>query len=401
MKNRICQLLSLIGLATVWGLSAAPVVSNVRATQRPGTYLVDIYYNVSSAVSPLSILVAVSADGGENYNVPAFTFSGAVGAGVTPGTDLHIVWNAGADWGGQFTATCQVRVTADDGTSPPTPGGMVYVPAGAFQMGDNFREGDSDELPVHSVWVSAFFMDKFEVSVEVWLAVHTWAKSHGYQFSEAQEFYSYPQPGHPMAFLTWHDAVKLCNARSEKEGLTPCYYTTAGQSVIYRSGVMDITNSCVKWTANGYRLPTEAEWEKAARGGLQGRRYPWGDAIDGSKSNYAQSGDPWERGSTPVGYYNGRQTPAGTDMANGYGLYDMAGNVSEYCWDWYDPVYYARAGANNDPHGPELGLKRASRGGGYNDGLVKLRCTWRHVINIDPFYTLDWTDVGFRCVRAF
>lgn len=371
MKNRIVLLLSVLGLVSAPRLAAAPVVSSVRAAQRAGTYLVDVYYNLASAVSPLTVLVAVSADGGANYNVPAFTFSGAVGAGVAPGTDLHIVWNAGADWGGQFTTACCVRVTADDGTIPPTPAGMVYIPAGGFQMGDNLGGGDGDEIPVHNVSVSAFFMDKFEVSREAWLSVYNWAVSHGYQF-ESSGFWL--GTGHPV-IINWYDAVKWCNARSEMGGLTPCYYTNASQTAVYRSKQIDLVNTSVKWTANGFRLPTEAEWEKAARGGLQGRRYPWGDAINGGNANYASSGDPFDGytpGTTPVGYYNGRQTPAGPDMSNGYGLYDMAGNVWEWCWDWYDAVYCGRPQANNDPRGPDLGVSRLLRGGAYDNTVPLL-----------------------------
>jgi formylglycine-generating enzyme required for sulfatase activity len=399
MKNRILLLLSLVGLLAPSRPSAAPVVSNVRAAQRRGTYLVDIYYNLSSAVSPLSVLVAVSADGGVNYNVPAFTFSGVVGAGVTPGTDLHIIWNAGADWGGKFTTACRVRVTADDGTSPPTPSGMAYIPAGAFQMGDPFNEGDSDELPRHNVWVSAFAMEKFVVTPELWLEVSTWAGAHGYSIYSGE----WRDAGHPVVGITWYDAVAWCNARSQMEELTPCYYTDSSQTNLLRSSTscFDITSACVKWTANGYRLPTEAEWEKAARGGLQGKRYPWGDSIDGSEANYLNSGDPFETGTTPIGYYNGRQTPPGADMGNGFGLYDMAGNVWEFCWDWYDPVFYARADANNDPHGPELGIRRVARGGGWYDATPSLRCANRSNPLPSSYYITRNYDIGFRCVRNY
>ena len=206
-------------------------------------------------------------------------------------------------------------------------------------MGDNFNEIGANTLPVHNVYLNGFFMDKLEVTKELWQAVQTWALGHGYTNLGGGSFFG---NGHPVKGIKWSDAVRWCNARSEMEGLTPCYYTDIGQTVIYRiEGSSDPTNDMVKWNANGYRLPTEAEWEKAARGGIFAFRYPWGNAIDASDANYSGNGDPFETANpydsetTPCGYYNGGQIPSGTDMTNGYGLSDMAGNVAEWCWDIY------------------------------------------------------------------
>jgi len=341
----------------------------------------------------------VSADGGTNYNVPVATLSGAVGAGVSIGNDKRITWNAGADWPGRFSSACRVRIIADDGSSPPAPSGMVYVPAGAFQMGDSFYE-QVNALPLHNVFVSAFFMDKFEVSREVWLDVYAWAIGHGYGFST----FSFTGPNHPVYSIYWWDAVKWCNARSEKENLTPVYYNDDAHTSVYRSGGGDfLTNRLVKWTANGYRLPTEAEWEKAARGGSQGKRYPWGDSItfNSGLANYGGSGDPYENsnpGTTPVGYYDGSQIPAGLDMANGYGLYDMAGNVAEWCWDRYDEHFYSTdASTQNDPHGPETGTDRLTRGGSWVHTVTGLQCSWRSPLGS----TAALNYAGFRCVKSF
>jgi len=257
--------------------------------------------------------------------------------------------------------------------------GMARIPTASFEMGDTFNEGYAVERPVHTVLVSWFYMDVNEVTKAMWDGVCTWALEHGYDgFSIGQG----AEASHPVSDLTWCDAVKWCNARSEKEGLTPCYYTSAEKTTVYRTGCVNMANDWVNWGANGYRLPTEAEWEKAARGGLAGKRYPWGDTIDASQANY---------GLLPV-------KPVGSYAPNGYGLYDMAGNVWELCWDWYDENWYGRAEASAaDPRGPTGGFFRVRRGGCYgNTEVSRLRCASR-----GNFYPTNYdTFTGFRCARG-
>ena len=253
------------------------------------------------------------------------------------------------------------------------PGGMILIPAGSFQMGDSIGEGYADELPVHTVTVSAFYMDKYEVTKALWDEVATWAASNGYDIR--------PSDGdgrgsdHPVYYVSWYEAVKWANARSEKEGLVPCY--TVGGNV-YRVG--QNTPDC-NWSANGYRLPTEAEWEKAARGGLEGQRYPWGNDIDCTKASYYSC----VGGTTPVGSY----------PPNGYGLYDMAGNMWEWVWDWYNSGYYSLS-PGSDPRGPASGSFRVARGGSWFSSASG--CRVANCGSLSPGD--DSFGLGFRLVRT-
>ncbi len=383
------------GLAEIW--AAAPVVSNVRSGQRAGTQLVDIDYDLTDSDSAtLAVTVAVSTNGGAAYNFPATSFSGALGNGVVPGTGKRITWNAGQDWPNKVSANVRFRVTADDATAPV---GMALIPAGAFTMGSDEHPGYGEQ-PTHSVYVSAFYMDRYEVSKALWDEVYQWAVTRGYSFDFANSGEG-KAANHPAHTMTWYDCVKWCNARSEKEGRVPAYYTSTALTGVYRSGLVNVENGngWVKWNT-GYRLPTEAEWEKAARGGLSGRRFPWGDTITHAQANYYSSSSYAYDISPTRTYHPSYATgawpytsPVDFFAANAYGLHDMAGNVSEWCWDWYSSAFYSSS-PGTDPRGPATGSRRVNRGGGWNDYAIYCRTAYRYSL-----YPSDRpNNIGFRSV---
>ena len=262
-----------------------------------------------------------------------------------------------------------------DVRSMGVPSNMALIPAGSFTMGNcmDSSDGYPDELPLHTVYVSAFYMDQYDVTKALWDDVCNWATNHGYSFDYGADGKA---TNHPVQMVNWYDAVKWCNARSEKEGRRPAYYANAAQTVVYRSGEIDLGSSWVNWT-NGFRLPTEAEWEKAARGGASGQGFPWGNTISWSQANYladlVSDGGFYAYDVNPTSGFdpafddgtNPYTSPVDYFAPNGCGLYDMAGNVNQWCWDWYGSY---SSGSQSDPRGPTSGQFRMNRGGSWISG---------------------------------
>ncbi len=236
---------------------------------------------------------------------------------------------------------------------------MVLVPGGTFIMGKD--GGSADEAPAHRVTVSAFAMDRYEVNQTVYEALVMADPSH------------FKSPDRPVEQVRWMDAVLFCNARSSAEGLEPCYD--------------EMTFDC-SFEANGYRLPTEAQWEYACRAGSKGD-FCFGDSA-AKLTDYAS----FSKNS------NKKTSLAGSGKPNVFGLYDMHGNVYEWVHDVYDPRYYQN-GPEQDPTGPAQGKERVLRGGAWNSEASSCRSSYRSSDTpgtADACFAQD--TYGFRCARA-
>ena len=322
----------LIGIAVAMSALAVcantpPAITNVRASQREGTKLVDIYYDAADADNDLlKVRIEISDNDGAKYSVPAFSLTGDIGEGIAPGTGKHIVWDAGTDWDGEYSDQMRVKVFAIDAQGFP---GMEWgneVPPGGFLMGqDGGAEGSGPSRHVNIPW--SYWLGKYEVTAQQYCDFLNAALSAGvvdrdgttavYSKMGAQVM---PHLGGRYLMLNIGDDYDIrwnVNNFEVVAGLTnyPVRVTWYGAMMFAHF--------------YGYDLPTEAEWEKAARGPDHDDQdehllYPWGNTISAAMANYNSNA------TKPVGYYNGDQTPIGGDMVNGYGLYDVIGNVAEW-----------------------------------------------------------------------
>ena len=344
-----------------------PVVSHVYAAQQTGTNLVEITYDVHDADGDaLTVRVWISDDGGHTFRVQARSFEGDVGDETSPGRGKVIMWDAGRDLPEVFDTNYRIKVMADDGA-------IEQVLAGAFTMGSD--EGTGGAQPAHQVVLDAYSIDRYEVTNAAFKQFvdatgyvtaaekngaswthngRLWMPTEGayWRAPEGSESDLSDKMDHPVVHVSWEDARAYC-----------------------------------AWA--GKRLPTEAEWEKAAKG-TEDRIYPWGDTWDGAKCNHGMSDEPYYdeqdgyRRTAPVGSFASGMSP--------YGVHDMAGNVWEWTGDWYDRKYYAESPREN-PQGPESGKYRVVRGGSWGTVKISARTTFR--ARFVPDRTRD--AVGFRC----
>jgi sulfatase modifying factor 1 len=350
----------------------------------------------------------------------AFLFSAGLCLAACPSADL--TGDCFVDYE-DFALMAAQWLTCD----PCIPNDMAYIPNGEFQMGDSFSEGCSYERPVHTVTLDSYFMGKYEITNRQYCdylnsalglitvtsgVVYKAGSGTSYPYCDTSTSNSYSQIAYsggvfsvrtksgrdmsddPMVLVSWYGAVAYCNWRSQQGGKEQCYNLS--------------TWNC-DFNKHGYRLATEAEWEYAARGGLSGRRFPWGDTISHSQANYYSY---WSGGhpsypydvSPTEGYHPNWDdvypytSPGGSFAANNYGLYDMAGNVWEWCNDWYSGSYYSSSPTNN-PTGPITGSSRVLRGGSWYSSASLCRVAYRYYYGFGPdnrdFYN------GFRCVLDF
>jgi formylglycine-generating enzyme required for sulfatase activity len=239
-------------------------------------------------------------------------------------------------------------------------------------------DAHDDERPVHRVFVGEFSIGRFPVTNDEYAR---FVRATGYPSPSVRDL--------PLVAIGERAAeFRELAAPYAWEGARPPQGRGNHPVVLVRYD--DVLSYC-EWLSDDLgrrvRLPTEAEWEKAARGDLEGRRYPWGDDVDPSRGNYLSGGAvKQERGTKPVGIY----------PPNGYGLFDVAGNVWEWVADWYAADYYS-SGDSSDPHGPASGALRIVRGGSWvSDEETMLRCAYRHKVPPDTYAY----SIGFRIVCA-
>ncbi len=416
-----CGIVIFWGIAALSAHAAVPVVTNVVAQQRAGTKVVDIRYDLLDADGDtMKVRVEISHSGGATYSVPISALLGDVGEGVSVGTNKWIVWDAGTDWDGEYSEQMRVRVTASDSRGFPGMQWGMEVPPGGFFLGqDSGAEGIGPGKHVNIPW--SYWLGKYEVTCAQYAEFVNIALAAGNVYRDGTS------------------AIKANESQYEGIPLGATLVALGGDRDLQWNldaveVVGDRTNFpiCVTWYGAlsfsqhyGYDMPTSAEWERAARGpthdALESHLvYPWGNTLDGTKANFYGSSDPFDNGPTPVGYYDGNQTPLGDDMSNEYGLYDIVGNMFEWC----RTVFYGGA----ESYLPIESLawaqqaysasgSRVLRGGGFNSGHItnadddtgkqQFQCSQMlgrarerdYVTYYDSGYYQYWHSSGFRVCR--
>ena len=407
-------LLPLIALS-----NSIPLVTDVVAQQRDdGSGMVDVHFALYDADGDLmAVRLFLSEDGGETYPIECLSTTPPPGTYFQSGQNRYLAWNAIVDFPGH-QGDYIVRVFADDGQGVD-PGSFALLPPGTFIMGAPVEEpySGSDERPQHSVTLThAFYLQVTEVTNQQYRDLAQWAYnqypplvtfSNGalrdaldgstkallamsasgceISFSDGVFTVDAGKEDHPVKHVTWYGSAAYCDWLSLQAipALPRAYDHSTWQC-----------NGNSPYTAQGYRLPTEAEWEYACRAGTQ-TPFNTGECLDaGTEANY-KGNSPYP--DCPSGPYVGWTVSVGTYPSNAWGLYDMHGNLHEWCNDWSDyPNYdYYENSPSHDPVGPTSGSLRVNRGGSWLSYAIDCRSAARSAVA--PYSTYD--VLGFRPAR--
>ncbi len=386
---KLCLIICFIVLffaGSAFSQGVPPIVTNVKAVQNPDTRKVDVTYDVNDADSDtLFIILLFSDDDGVTYEIAPSSSSldSAVGWPVEDGDSLKIVWDIMNDYYNQKSSEFKAKVIAYDERIIVNEGhgDYVLVPAGEFLMGDPYNSGSPEERPAHLIYLDKYYIGRYEVTngeyikfiddggytnSDFWVdgGFGVFGSTPSNWFNQSFRGGGIPKnEDYPVTGISWYEATAYCRWLSDK-------------------------------TKKIYRLPTEAEWEKAAKGTNQTFIYPFGTSITSAYLNYRRSND---FGPLKAGYYNGTiregfKTRNGSSM---YWAHDMAGNVSEFCKDIFDKGYYGRSVYRN-PQGGLTGIYITLRGGSWVSAESGTRVTFREYVS--PVSRRDF--YGFRCVQS-
>jgi len=399
-----------------------PLITDVRVSDRPGDNQVDLYIDVMDPDSDyVRIVVQVFVkfdDTFYRFRSPRFSnpsLSGDLEPVKTPAEDLHVIWDYGLDIPiGHMEYFFKIRV--DD--TAPVEGVEVFIPGGEFIMGSTRSQGLDDERPRHTVYLDDYYIEKWPVTNRDFLKFFNSVGNH-------------MEGG--VSWYNFNDPNAAIETPPDRDDINTPFWIKSGMELMPVTEVSWYgARAYAEW--KGKRLPTEAEWEKAARGGLfldgdivqslpnpdPDRLYPWGSEIDitgtygavggtpkiwNPVANFWNSRDPWDNGLTPVGFYadvplemeRNQLLFIYTPLPNRspYGIYDMVGNAWEWVNDWYQGNYYIESPDKNPP-GPLSGTEKVIRGGSWKDEKSNLRLSKRSYL--PPYYSEDF--VGFRLARS-
>jgi formylglycine-generating enzyme required for sulfatase activity len=339
-----------IGTPTWWGTLALPIVTLLQQTDFKGKPVKIFGTHQGGAAKVMSDFTALA----RNATIVRGELFGNVA------TDSGIEGNV-TQW------VQRLRLTlSGQNNNAPVPTDFVRIQGGTFTMGSPSSEKNrNDNETPHKVRVDAFYMGRTEVTQKEWIAVMGSNPS------------NFKGDKLPVENVSWNDVIAYCNALSLKEGLTPAY-TVNGEQVTWNRA------------ANGYRLPTVAEWEYACRAGSSSP-FNTGNNITTNQANYNGN---YPYNSNTKGSFRETTTAVGSFAPNSWGLYDMHGNVYEWCWDWLGSY---GSGSQENPAGASSGTLRIGRGGGWFSQARYMRSAYRY------YFTTSFTynDLGFRLVRQY